>query len=494
MNILPGRVPLDLKKQTELSKTKPKHRLLSCLLGFLLLGTVIPLFGCITPVSAPTGLKVPVCADFITIKYDASGNQLWARILDQPDTRYCPVAMNADVYGNVYVTGTKFTVTKNGHRGAYIIVKYDTNGKQLWLTSYDNSVPICCNMAQAAAVDEAGNVYVTGSSPGSSGTTEVVTVKYSSSGRQLYAAHYQRPGSKFNSASAIAVDKPGNVYITGSAYMGSPGVDDYLTLKYDGKGNLLWAATYDGPAHGSDYAYKIAVDGSGNTYVTGRSSQDAGSNIDYATIKYDASGKELWVACYNGPGNRFDVPHDMELDPWGNVVVTGESDGLNNKREYATVKYSSNGQELWVARYSPPEGIVAVPAAVPSAMSIDGEGNIYVTGEGGNYPNGSSYDTVKYDSNGTQLWVVRYQGLRAGLLKAPSALSVDDVGNTYVTGCAPQPDRSHGTYDTIKYDRNGIQVWVAQYSGLYFGDMPVGVTVDADGNVVIAGPISRFIE
>jgi hypothetical protein len=92
----------------------------------------------------------------------------------------------------------------------------------------------------------------------------------------------------------MALDSAGNVYVTGAG--GGNGIyeTDYATIKFGADGSLLWVATYNGPINGdgSDTAYAIALDDSGNVYVTGGSS----GFEDYATIKYDAAGNELWVA------------------------------------------------------------------------------------------------------------------------------------------------------------------------------------------------------
>ncbi len=80
---------------------------------------------------------------------------------------------------------------------------------------------------------------------------------------------------------------------------------DYATIKYNSSGVQQWIARYNGPGNYSDYASSIAVDGSGNVYVTGRVLV-AATDIDYATIKYNSSGVQQWVTRYNGPGNGYD--------------------------------------------------------------------------------------------------------------------------------------------------------------------------------------------
>ena len=68
----------------------------------------------------------------------------------------------------------------------------------------------------------------------------------------------------------------------------------------------LWTNRYNGPGNGNDYATAVAVDGSGNVFVTGYSHGSSGSYYDYATIAYSGAGVPLWTNRYNGPGNSDD--------------------------------------------------------------------------------------------------------------------------------------------------------------------------------------------
>lgn len=128
-------------------------------------------------------------------------------------------------------------------------------------------------------------------------------------------------------ATAIAVDAAGNVYVTGTSSAPLPVNYDYATVKYDSNGNQLWVARYDGPAGLADSATAIAVDTAGNVYVTGWSSGGFATDLDYATIKYDTNGNQLWVARYSGPGNGEDRATSIAVDAGGNVYVTGFSWG-----------------------------------------------------------------------------------------------------------------------------------------------------------------------
>jgi hypothetical protein len=254
-----------------------------------------------------------------------------------------------------------------------------------WVATYNGGA------AQAIAVDDLGNVYVTGASGG------YVTIKYDSAGQQQWVARYSGPLSS-GQARAIAVDKSGNVYVTGES-TGIGTAEDYATVKYNSAGQQQWVARYNGPGNFTDAAYAIAIDGSGNVYVTGQSdSGGQGSNYDYATIKYNSDGQQQWLARYNGPGNDGDAAYAMAIDGSGNVYVTGVSVGSDTGADFATINYNSAGQQQWVTRYNGPVN----GDDYGYAIALDNLGNVYVTESSRGPGTEFDYATVKYNSAGQQ--------------------------------------------------------------------------------------------
>lgn len=397
-----------------------------------------------------------------------------------------------DNYGNVYVTGT---VTDTASGLDFRTIKYNSAGRVIWKAKWNGSYN-GDDEAYSIAVDSKGNVYVTGRSMGN-GTFDFETVKYNSFGFLQWSRRYNTPTNGFDWAKSIAVDKDGNVYVTGEGGLGPNGTSDYITIKYDTYGTRLWVATYDGPGR-NDAANALALDDAGNVYVTGRSPAGIDpdeEDMDFATIKYNTNGVQQWVARYDGPvaGNFFDEAQAIAVDKYGNVYVTGNSAGSNleDAADYATVKYNANGVQQWAARYNGPGNSTDVPLSI----AVDSSLNVYVTGYSAAAPNETNYDyaTIKYNSGGQQLWVKRYNG-PANDNDQASALALDKDCNVYVTG------RSKGTgtdfdFATIKYNTDGVEQSVARYNGPAngFDGPPIGapvshpIAVDKNSNVYVTG-------
>jgi len=108
---------------------------------------------------------------------------------------------------------------------------------------------------------------------------------------------------------------------------------DYATIKYDSNGNELWVSRYNGSGYNIDDARTLVVDDAGNVYVTGGSRSDRGNGVreDYATVKYDNNGNQLWVIRYGGPGDGDNTANAIAVDGEGNVYVTGRSTGSNGE-------------------------------------------------------------------------------------------------------------------------------------------------------------------
>lgn len=356
--------------------------------------------------------------DYATIKYSPAGSQLWVKRYNGPGN-FSDIAraIAVDDSGYVYVTGTSYS---NSTHYDYTTIKYYSNGDTAWVRRYNGPgdyIDDACDIA----VDASGYVFVTGVSYNSDSTADYATIRYKPNGDTAWVRRYNGPGNGSDWPHALSVDNSGNVYVTGESYGTSL---DYATIKYKWNGDTIWVRRYGSGGY-NDRAYAISIDISGNVYVTGSS---YGYYEDFITIKYDSNGDTAWTRRYNGTASNADEPYAMAVDSAGNVYATGRSyGGIGTIHDYATVKYNSSGTQQWVAIYNGPANNVDEARAI----ALDDSGNVYVTGY--SYGNLNDFATVKYDPSGNQRWVVRYDsGHEPG--DEAHAIAVDGSGNVYVAG------------------------------------------------------------
>ena len=173
------------------------------------------------------------------------------------------------------------------------------------------------------------------------------------------------------------------------------------------------------------------------------------------------------VLSYNGPGNQLDKCNGIVQDNFGFIYATGVSWGSNStKEDYATIKFGQDGDFVWAVRYDGPGHNLDNA----SAITMDNSGNVYVTGwsrSGSNYGT-EDFCTIKYNNNGQQLWVARYDGAVTNdcyYYDYANAIVVDDLGNVYVTGESWGNDNLNGDYLTVKYNSSGVLQWAKRYNG-----------------------------
>jgi hypothetical protein len=337
-------------------------------------------------------------------------------------------------------------------------------------------------------VDQNGYIYVTGSVSVSTGIFHIVTIKYSPNNNFPVWA---KEDDTYNNAhgNAVAVDNSGNVYVTGSRASG--GVDTYVTLKYNSLGVLQWTRTYwGGGTH--EIALDIEVDASGNVYVTGQ----AGSN-DITTIKYNTNGVQLWdpPVTYNGTGNGYDYPNDMTIDNNGNVYITGESGGLNSLSDYITLKYATNGTKEWEARYDRSHNLDE-----GFSIYLYQNSDVYVTGRASrNYSKYDDHDplalftlniiTIKYNSSGVLQWLSEFESPNfagdAGKKVIVKQLPGYRDESVFVTGS------SVSKMKLLHYDSYGDLRWQTEYGGLE-NVSPESMGVSDLGEIAVCARVGNY--
>jgi hypothetical protein len=427
--------------------------------------------------------------------------------------------ISTDASGNVIVTGAfssptiKFggtTLTNIGYNNIYI-VKYDPSGNVLWAKSAGGTGN---DAGWGISTDNIGNIFITGtfSSPtitfgsttltNSGGGDDIFVVKYDPSGNVLWAK--SEGGTNQDVVSEISTDISGNIIVIGAfastsisfgstilTNSGSVVTSDIFVVKYDPSGNILWAKSAGGTSN--DGGWGISNDASGNIVVNGSFSSSTitfgattltnKGDADIFVVKYDPSGNVLWAKSEGGIYDEGLYSSGNSTDAIGNIFITGEftsptvsfgSTTLTNSGSLATsdiyiVKYDPSGNVLWAKSAGEKMNDFGYD------LSSDASGNVIITGGfasssitfgattltkiGGSLAYYNDFFVVKYDPSGNTLWAKSAGGTGNDF---GWAVSTDVIGNILVTGIFDSPTITFGA--TTLTRSGGSDMFVAKLS------------------------------
>ena len=286
------------------------------------------------------------------IKYDAAGNLQW--------TASSPL-VNENAHGRIFYKngflyrtgGAWMTVTGKNIPVVYTQKYNASTGALVWATTYYHADKIS-QVGWDLVVDATGNVYVAASVLNKSGKNQNgnwVTLKYNSAGTQQWAVIYDGNGNDIWSGSqdapnAITMTNDGNIVVTGTSYTttGQFSSQDMTTIKYSPAGSQIWIISYDNPLHKNDGAFAIATDASSNVYITGTTGNYPNDSV--TTIKYSATGSQVWLMNYVGH------TQNIRVDNIGNVYVGAETLGF-----FYLIKYSQGASPIANKQINPGEEI-----------------------------------------------------------------------------------------------------------------------------------------
>jgi hypothetical protein len=355
--------------------------------------------------------------------------------------------MAIDHQGNVYATGTSDTT------GSFLTIKFDSLGRTQWVSKYADQ-GLIYGVPQAIAVDNEGNVFVTGYRAFLG--EGFLTIKYNSEGIQQWAQIYNGPVNTEDQAKFITIDKNGNVIVSGSSYGRNSSLGfDIVTIKYNSTGVEQWVQRYNGPNGFNDYVRGMVVDNNGNVYVTGVSDDEEFWAGRIRTIKYNSSGTQEWIKTYAAGNSNSEFVYAIGLDTSGNVFVAGQSFGTTGL-DYVTIKYTSTGVEQWVQRYNVSQNQAVYNIARAYSLVVDREGSVYVTGTSSDSL-GLRFEiaTLKYNSSGVQQWVKRVGNIHQ--YNPYPSISLDDSANVYISGFSSESEMQN--YRVNKYNSDGVFQW-----------------------------------
>jgi len=340
------------------------------------------------------------------------------------------------------------------------------------------------DISKSIATDKSGNVYITGSGINYVTGSDITTIKYNSQGILQWVQTYNGTSNGYDRGNYIKIDQLGNVFVSGfSSNVGTN--NDMTTIKYNSEGVQQWIKIFNGSSNGPDEAFSLDLDKDGNIYITGYSS-NIGTSSDMTTIKYNSEGKQQWVKFLNGTGGSFrDESKSITVDDSANIYVTGFSSSSTN-RDMTTLKYNSEGIQQWIKKYNGTENSSDEAHSIAISSTYD----IYITGYSFNMGTRYDYTTIKYSSTGVQLWIQNYNGT-GNEDDFAYAMDIDNLGNIYITGQSKGLE-NHYNYDfaTVKYNSLGIQQWVQRFGESNDFDYASNIVVGKFGNVFVTGVAS----
>ncbi len=354
--------------------------------------------------------------DAILLTYDGSGNTtntaIWAGAGDNSDNAREIVR---DVNGNLFVAG--YSVGKDTDRDMFLM-KVNSAGDTLWTRSVSGTLFGSDEEANAIALDNSGNIIISGYTKNSGTGSDITILKYNTAGTLLWTAQYSGAANESDRSYDLTTDATGNIYVTGKTDINASPIitnDELFAAKYNSNGALLWSSVFNGGT-GNQRGRFIRVGTSGAIYVCGQSNN--GTNEDVVVIKYSASGTVLWSYTYDAGNEESFESCILDANESVTALCTSAIDAITGEgSEIKLFQVASSGSLTWEQTYTSANSLQSTGEAIETAPN----GNIIMIGSIFNYTVPESHDclTACYSSAGTFVWENIYD----------SATQLDDVGD-----------------------------------------------------------------
>ncbi len=374
---------------------------------------------------------------------------------------------------SVIVSGVTISSPSTGYDAT--LTKYDRNGVMLWQTIFSGQQGYYnVDVPQGIVSDAEGNIYVVVQAILSEQTKKLYLIKYNLAGIQIWLRSFELSGFIASGNGKLAMDNLGNPVMS-FTYLDSANLGNgrIATVKYNSNGVILWSRFFDGPVTGGhDDARAIITDAQNNVYVALASDSTFNSSYyrNICLVKYNSLGVLQWIKRQANVSGGHEIPSDIALDAQGNIYVTGQrTDFL-----MITSKYNTSGTLLWTKYRNHSNA---------HDIETDASGFFYLYGRG-------AFSTFlgKYNSDGDSIWVRTNTSVESRDSYGNS-LSVDGLGNIYISGRSwlNNPYKSYAA----KYNIYGDPVWALTYEGNW-QSLAHSHIIDNNGNMYITGRSARL--
>ena len=326
------------------------------------------------------------------------------------------------------------------------------------------------------AVDSLGNVYLAGSTESFGvGFSDMVLVKYDNAGVQQWDRTWG--GADYDYGTDVTVDSTNNIYLVGSTFSFTAGGSDIVLVKYDSSGVQQWNRTWGGID--DDEGYGVAVDSSGNVFISGYTESFGVEFSDMVLVKYDSAGVQQWNRTWDGAGRGT----ALALDSLGNIFIAGDTNFGAGLTDICLVKYNSAGVLQWNTTWGGSNWDYGI------GVAVDSSDRVYVSGRTRSFGAGDSdMVLVKYDIFGVQQWNRTWGGISTDY---GGRVAVDSSDNVYFAGTTVGFGAGLFDMTLVKYNTFGEQQWYRTWGG-GSSDWGIGVALDSSKNVYVGGMTASF--
>lgn len=332
----------------------------------------------------------------------ADGQDMWFGLWDSGGVPAWAETYNDELGGNDVAWGIAAAgdggflvagaVGVNGGGSDVSIRRYNAFAGDEWDITFDGGAG-GTNRAYDIAVDGDGMIYTCGYIETATDALDAWVGKYDADGDEEWFESWDGGESLEDAIKGVAFDADGNVIAVGFTTTLAQG-EDVLVRKFDADGGELWTRTYNNSdAGGSDQAYGVAVDATGNIYVTGHETVDVPADSDVWVRKYDPDGEVLWTKSWGGGGNAQDRGNDVAVGPNGELYVVG------------FINAAATSNDIFVRRMDPDDGSTIWTDTVDiennsteeaNGVAVESAGNVYVAG------------SIPVTGESTNIWLRKY--------------------------------------------------------------------------------------
>jgi hypothetical protein len=323
-----------------------------------------------------TTTSIGTSYDMLIIKYDSNGNKIWEKKYTAENTPSEDRAFGIVVDSNGFIIVTGYCTKADGFTDI-VVLKLDANSNTVWTFTEDGSDNLN-SQGLALTVDDNNDIYVTGFTS-SNEYEDMALLKVLSTGSRKYLKTFKGPAKQNDRGLGIVIDNTGFILICGYQTM----TTNLKTALYVGKfkpsdGGKQWERSFNNLPASNDKALGITVDADNYVYVTGYTGY-SDSLCNFLTLRYNPSGNLVWAKTYNGTGNKNDQANAIGFVNCGAnkyIVVTGKSWGTDSNYDFAVIKYNAlDGNLVTLSIYSYNE----ITNDIPTSLDVFGS-CVYITG------------------------------------------------------------------------------------------------------------------